>query len=895
VNGSTEQPRRGWRAAASAVPIVDWLPSYDRSRLGRDVLAGAIVAALMVPQSLGYARIAGVPVQVGLYAVPLALLAYAVLGSSPQLIVGPASTVAIVSGSLVADIASDNPEDVVAITSALAIATGVVLIAIGLLRIGWIAEFLSKPIVTGFVFGLTLTIVIGELPTLLGIPKPGGGLIEVLLRTIKQIGDTDATTAIVGGSALAILVGGHKLSSRVPWGLVTLVGAVVASRLFDLESEGVATIGDVPGGLPPLGLPIIPRDDLGAVVVGGATLALVAMAEGLAATRLFATRGGYRVETEYELVGIGAANIGAGLTGGLGVTGSLSKTAAADQAESSSQVTGLTAAGIVVLVLLAFTWFFEDLPQAVLSAIVVAAVWGLMDVAALRRFRHVRRADLVAAMVGIAGVVLFGPLPGLGIAIVTSLLAVIYRSSSPRMEVLGKIADEKAAWGRMRGHTSRTTVRGVVVIRLDAPLFWANATAIEDRLLTEVTKWPGTRALVLDLEATSQLETTSTDMLEHLHDELAARGVSLYLARVMHPVSSVLDRAGFLDKLGDDHIWHSISQCVRAARRATGLKGGGDGSEAPGELEVESVDRPDRDDIEPGVGAPDDANHDIEIIDDDIEIEVIDEEGENDVTAYAGRGRVGTKRDNVIDFYLRAFNDGKPREAAATHVGDRLVQHSTGVRDGADGFIEFAERFVEQNPRRYARVIRSIADGPYVFLHTFQSLNRGRSERVTTEFFANDSNDRIVEHWDVVAPHVSEKWSRRSVTDGPTDIVGREHTDDNKAFVRALIERVLIQHRKHDAIDRYLASDFIEHNASLPDGRSPLRDAARADGDFVYEEIVLLVGEGNFVATLCRVQQAGTPVAHVDIFRLEPGRIVEHWDNTEAVPPAAESVNSGKF
>ena len=202
MNGSTEQPRKGWRAAARAVPIVRWLPRYDRSRLRGDVLAGAIVAALMVPQSLGYARIAGVPVQVGLYAVPLALLAYAVLGSSPQLIVGPASTVAIVSGSLVADIASDNPEDVVAITSALAIATGIVLIAIGLLRIGWIAEFLSKPIVTGFVFGLTLTIVIGELPTLLGIPKPGGDLIGVLLRTIEQIGDTDATTAIVGGSAL---------------------------------------------------------------------------------------------------------------------------------------------------------------------------------------------------------------------------------------------------------------------------------------------------------------------------------------------------------------------------------------------------------------------------------------------------------------------------------------------------------------------------------------------------------------------------------------------------------------------------------------------------------------------------------------------------------------------
>ena len=204
MNGSTEQPRRGWRAAARAVPIVRWLPRYDRSRLRGDVLAGAIVAALIVPQSLGYARIAGVPVQVGLYAVPLALLAYAVLGSSPQLIVGPASTVAIVSGSLVADIASDNPEDVVAITSALAIATGVVLIAIGLLRIGWIAEFLSKPIVTGFVFGLTLTIVIGELPTLLGIPKPGGDLIGVFCARSSRSATPTATTAIVGGSALAI-------------------------------------------------------------------------------------------------------------------------------------------------------------------------------------------------------------------------------------------------------------------------------------------------------------------------------------------------------------------------------------------------------------------------------------------------------------------------------------------------------------------------------------------------------------------------------------------------------------------------------------------------------------------------------------------------------------------
>lgn len=192
----------------------------------------------MIPQSLGYARIAGVPVEVGLYAVPLALVAYAFLGSSPQLIVGPASTVAIVSGSLVADISRDNPEDVVAITAALAVASGVVLIATGLLRVAWIAEFLSRPIVTGFVFGLTLTIVVGELPTLLGIPKPGGDLLGVFVRTLNSIGDTDLTTLVIGGVSLAALLGGRRLSASVPWGLVTLIVAVAAARLLELESTG---------------------------------------------------------------------------------------------------------------------------------------------------------------------------------------------------------------------------------------------------------------------------------------------------------------------------------------------------------------------------------------------------------------------------------------------------------------------------------------------------------------------------------------------------------------------------------------------------------------------------------------------------------------------------------
>jgi sulfate permease, SulP family len=568
----------GLTRLAHAVPIVRWLPSYRRGDLRRDLLAGGVVAALLVPQSLGYARIAGVPVQVGLYAVPLALLAYAVLGSSPQMVVGPASTVAIVSGSIVADITRGHPADAVKVTAALAISAGLIMVAVGLLRVGWIAEFLSKPIVTGFVFGLTLTIIVGELPALLGVPKPPGNLIGSFVRTMRELDNADVRTAIVAALALVVLFVGGRLAPRVPWGLVTLVLGIVVSNALDLSAKGVATVGNVPAGLPPFGLPLIPRADVGRVAVGGISLALVALAEGLSAARLFATRGGYRVETDRELVGMGAANMAAGLSGGMAVAGSLSKTAASAQAGSRTQVTGLTSAALVVIVLVALTRFFTDLPRAVLAAIVVAAVWRLMDVAALRRYARVRRADFVAAAVGAMAVVLFGPLTGLGVAIAVSLLAIIYRSTRSGLEVLGKISDEKAAWGRVRDHPDRRPVPGIVVVRPDAPLFWANASAVEERLLDEVARWPDTRALVLDLEATTQLDTTSVDVLAHLLHELRRRGVDLYLARVFHSANAVLVRSGFYDLLGEDHGWHSISQCVRAAREETGLKAPKSGS-----------------------------------------------------------------------------------------------------------------------------------------------------------------------------------------------------------------------------------------------------------------------------------------------------------------------------
>ena len=392
------------------------------------------------------------------------------------------------------------------------------------------------------------------------------------MRTIQSLDETQMQTAVVGGLALVVLFGGLRFAPRVPWGLVMLVLGVIASRAFDLEAEGVAMIGEVPSGLPPLGLPFIPRDDVGAVLVGGMSLGLVALAEGLAATRLFATRGGYRVETNRELVGMGAANVAAGLSGGLAVDGEPVEDGhcrpGREQKSDHRAHSGCIHHGRARCVHLGVhrsppggaerdrrrrgvgpdrrvgTASLPPGPQGRLPR-GRGRRRGRRAVRAPARARH-RDRDLTAG----------DRVPVL---------------DDRDMEVLGKIDGEKAAWGRLHHHPDRRPVDGVVVVRLDAPLFWANASAFEDRLLDQLDEWPGTRALVLDLEATTQLDTTSADMLAHLAAELDSARPSLPRTGAPWRQRGVARGRGFGETVGPDRFWHSISQCVRAARRDTGL------------------------------------------------------------------------------------------------------------------------------------------------------------------------------------------------------------------------------------------------------------------------------------------------------------------------------------
>lgn len=556
------------------VPAMVWLPRYERGRLRGDLVAGAVVAALAVPQALGYASIAGAPVEVGLYAVPVALLAYAIFGSSRQLIVGPVSTVSVLSGSLLASFGVAGTAQAASYTAALALGAGLVLVIAGFLGVGWVAEFLSKPIVTGFVLGLTILVVLGELPNLLGVPTPKGQVVERVgaLGGSLGRGEADLATMIVSAVSLLVLFGGLRVARWVPWGLVLLIGGLVASAALDLQERGVEVVGPVPRGLPAPGVPSIDTADLLALLGGGATLALVGLAEGLSAARLFASRGGYRVDADQELLAFGVANLGSGLFGGIGVAGSLSKTAACCDARGRTQMAGITAALLSLVVIIAIAPALSGLPTAVLSAIVVNAVWKLVDVAAIRRYARVRRNDIIAAMVAAVGVLAFGPLYGLLLAVAGSVLGLVYRSSRVDVEVMGKVPHEKAAWGSTRNHDERPTYPGVLVLRVDTAIFWVTAAPIHDVVLAKVEAAPDTRAVVLDMEATNQLDTTSADMLAELLRALRARDIDLYLVRVMWPVRKLLRRSGLMNELGEDHLWHSISQGVRKARRAHGLK-----------------------------------------------------------------------------------------------------------------------------------------------------------------------------------------------------------------------------------------------------------------------------------------------------------------------------------
>jgi high affinity sulfate transporter 1 len=552
---------------ARRLPVTVWVRDYKWTQIGGDLFAALTVWALLVPEALAYAGIAGVPPQYGLYCAPAALLAYAVFGGSRHLIVGPTSTVAIVSASVVAPLAAGGDERYLALTIALALLTGAILVAAGLARFGFVARLLAKPVLDGFILGLAITIAAGQVAKLLGVHADGETALEKTVSMVSQVSGWAWLPLLVGGLALVILLLLERFVPRLPAAIVIAGAGILATYLLGLSDKGLAIVGAVPGGLPGWQLTGLSLDDVYHLLPGACAVALVAFTESIAVAKDDASRHGGEVDADQEMIANGFANIGAGLLQGFAVNGSLSKTAAGEAAGGRTQIVSLVCAVLTVATILFLTGLFTYLPEAVLGAIVIVALRSYFSVTFLTRLYRVRKADFALSAAALAGVLVAGVVPGIVIGVVLSLGLLLLRTSSPNSAVLGRSAasDEFAD---VSTHPECAAIDGILIYRFDGPLVFPTA----DRFAHEVrslARLAGAdqdaaplRAVIVDFEAVADMDTTAADQLAHLADTLAATGVRLLVARVHAHVLGFMRTDGLLEKLGDRAVFPRIQDAV---------------------------------------------------------------------------------------------------------------------------------------------------------------------------------------------------------------------------------------------------------------------------------------------------------------------------------------------
>ncbi len=551
---------------ARYVPILAWLPSYRPAWLRDDGVAALSVWALLIPQALAYATIAGVPVQYGLYTAFAALIAYAIFGTSKQVIQGPSATVAAVSTAIITPLvgaAAIGTEKAVPWAAALALVAGVVYLVLGVLRMGWVSNFLSRAVLAGFIFGFAIGIVIDQVPKLLGTDAVDGSYAQELWNVLGELGDVSSTTLVVGAVSLAILLPLRYLRPRWPRALLVVVLTTAAASVLDLADHGVAVTGNVPAGLFSIGIPDVDAGDLGKLVVGALAVVFVGFSETLAAARAMAAKHSYEIRPDQELVAQGVANGAAGFVGGFVNDGSLSKTSVADAAGQRTQMASLLNAGLVLLTMLLLAGLFEQLPSAALGAVVIDAMLGLITLADGRRYYRINRSDWIVFVAAMAGILFFGIIPGIAIGVALSLLLLIARASTPAIRQLGRRAGSDAYLDLSR-HDDLETTPGLLVVRVDGPLFFANANRFRDRVLELIDgASEPVAALVIDAEAVSQTDTDGADVLTRLAAELRPRGIEIALARVQSGVLDLWRRAGTIDAIGGpQRVFHTVKEAV---------------------------------------------------------------------------------------------------------------------------------------------------------------------------------------------------------------------------------------------------------------------------------------------------------------------------------------------
>ena len=548
-------------ALVRVMPIVGWLPHYQRSWLTPDLLAGLSVWALVVPQALSYATVVGVPTQYGLYTILGASVLYAVFASTRQVVTGPSASVAAVTAPVAAIFVASTAPEYLTTVIALTLCVGVIYVLLGSFRMGWISNFLAKSVLEGFIFAVGFGLIVDQLPKILGIPKEEGSYWDVLIGVLQDVGETNPATLVVGTVAVCLLLLMRFKAPRLPRAFIVVILGILAVSAFNLAADhGVVIVGDVPTGLPSIALPTgFSLSEWLSMAVGALAIILVSYSESIATASNSAARHKQEFSPDQELIAQGAAWVGSSLVGGFPGCGSLSKTAVSESSGQKTQLAGFTVAGLTVLTLLFLAGLFSNLPQAVLGAVVIDAALGLIHFTVPRRIRAASRRNFYVFVATAIGLFFVGVVAGIIFGVVLSMLLLIQGAARSPLRRMAYDAHQQV-YVEADTHPDATTDEGVLVVEINGPLFFADAATVRTGILNLVSAHHATTVIV-DLEATPAVDLDGADMLTDLHRQLAETGVRLLLTHADAAELDILQRAGTLEAIGEANV----HQTVRAA------------------------------------------------------------------------------------------------------------------------------------------------------------------------------------------------------------------------------------------------------------------------------------------------------------------------------------------
>ena len=561
--------------------MLGWLPglravkSYQRQWLARDVVAGVVLSTLLVPQGMAYAELAGLPPITGLYTSILCLLGYAIFGPSRILVLGPDSSLGPMIAATILPLAGagGDPKRAIALASMLAIIVGVIMIAGAVAKLGFIADLISKPTMIGYMNGLALTILVGQLPKLFGFKVEAEGLIGEITGFVKGLagGDAVAAAAAVGICGIAMILVLQRWLPKLPAVLIMVVAAIAATTIFGLGQHDVSLVGVLPKGFPPLTFPDVRLADLGPLFAGALGIAVVSLADTISTSSAFAARTGQEVHGNGEMIGIGAANLAAGFFQGFPVSTSGSRTAVAERSGAKSQLAGVTGATVIIIMIILVPGLFRNLPQPALAAVVITASLSLADISGTTRLWKQRKVEFLLSAAAFAGVAFLGVLPGIAIAVALSILNVFRRAWWPYNTELGRVMG-LAGYHDVQIYPAAQRLPGLVIYRFDAPLFFANATTFRDEVRHLAKADPPPAWIIVAAEPMTDVDTTAADMLEELDTGLNAQGTSLVFAELKDPVRRKIERYGLTKTISSGHFFPTIESAVTAFRSETGAE-----------------------------------------------------------------------------------------------------------------------------------------------------------------------------------------------------------------------------------------------------------------------------------------------------------------------------------